>query len=229
MYLSDINSSLYCMKDIAIFGAGGFGREVACLIRMINETNSDKQDQWNFIGFFDEYHPVGFHNEYGEVLGNLDVLNKYDRELGIAIAIGSPDAIKRISEKINNPNIYFPNLIAPNTIFLDKENISLGQGNIICGRCSLSCNVSIGNFNIFNGYIPLGHDTKIGNFNVIMPSVNISGGIQIGDGNFIGVQSVLLQQIRIGNNVRIGANSVVIRNTKDNHLYMGNPAVIVKF
>jgi len=27
------------MKDIAIYGAGGFGREVACLINKINEVN----------------------------------------------------------------------------------------------------------------------------------------------------------------------------------------------
>ena len=37
------------MKDIAIYGAGGFGREVACLIKRINE----KAPTWNFIGFFD--------------------------------------------------------------------------------------------------------------------------------------------------------------------------------
>ena len=38
------------MKDIAFFGAGGFGREVACLIKRINE----KEPTWNFIGFFDD-------------------------------------------------------------------------------------------------------------------------------------------------------------------------------
>ena len=40
------------MKDIAIFGAGGFGREVACLIRIINESASEPK--WNLIGFFDD-------------------------------------------------------------------------------------------------------------------------------------------------------------------------------
>ena len=40
------------MKDIAIYGAGGLGREVACLIRMINE--SKEIPEWNFIGFFDD-------------------------------------------------------------------------------------------------------------------------------------------------------------------------------
>ena len=216
------------MKDIAIYGAGGFGREVACLIRMINEAQPDENERWNLIGFFDDGQPAGTRNEYGEVLGNIDTLNRYWQELAVAIAVGSPSVVKSVFEKIENPKIYFPNLIAPKTIFLDRTNITLGHGNIICSRCLISCHVSIGNFNIFNGYIPLGHDTVIGNFNVIMPSVNISGAIQIGNENFIGVQSVLLQCIKIGNNVRIGANSVVIRNTKDGQLYMGNPATIVE-
>ena len=37
------------MKDIAIYGAGGFGKEVACLIKRINE----QEPTWNLIGFFD--------------------------------------------------------------------------------------------------------------------------------------------------------------------------------
>lgn len=36
------------MRDIAIFGAGGFGREVACLIRMINESRLEPE--WKMIG-----------------------------------------------------------------------------------------------------------------------------------------------------------------------------------
>ena len=38
------------MRDIAIYGAGGFGKEVACLLNRINEVNH----QWNLIGFFDD-------------------------------------------------------------------------------------------------------------------------------------------------------------------------------
>ena len=38
------------MKDIAIYGAGGFGREVASLIKRINRI----ENQWNFVGFFDD-------------------------------------------------------------------------------------------------------------------------------------------------------------------------------
>ncbi|MFK2343222.1 hypothetical protein ACIXN4_22170 [Bacteroides fragilis] len=35
------------MKNIAIYGAGGYGQEVACLIKAINAIEC----QWNLIGF----------------------------------------------------------------------------------------------------------------------------------------------------------------------------------
>ena len=38
------------MKDIVIYGAGGFGREIACLLNLINE----KTPEWNIIGFLDD-------------------------------------------------------------------------------------------------------------------------------------------------------------------------------
>lgn len=209
------------MKDIVIYGAGGFGREIACLLRLINE----KSEEWNLIGFLDDDEKLwGTKNEYGTVLGGSDWLNKYVKDLACAIAVGNPNAVQAIVGKIKNPNVSFPNLYAPTVTFLDEENLHIGQGNIICTNCFVSCNVTIGNFNMFNGYIPLGHDAVIGNYNVIMPSSNISGGVRIGNCNFLGVQSVVLQNVKVGDNTRIGANSVVMRKTKDGFLYIGNPA-----
>lgn len=213
------------MNDIVIFGAGGFGRELACLLRLINE----KEKTWNLIGFVDDDESIwGKENEYGKVLGGADWLNQYQHHLACSIAVGSPAAIQAIVGKINNSNVYFPNLYAPTVTFLDKDSLKIGQGNIICSNCFVSCNVSIGSFNLFNGYIPIGHDAVIGDFNVVMPSSNISGGVTMGDCNFMGVQSVILQYVKIGNHTRIGANSVVMRKTKDGFLYIGNPAKRIK-
>lgn len=209
------------MKDIVIYGAGGFGREIACLLNLSNE----KTPEWNIIGFLDDNEAIlGTKNKYGRVLGGGEWLNHYDKPLAVAIAVGNPAAVTAIVAKINNPNISFPNIYAPSVTFLDKESLEIGQGNIFCTNCFISCNVKIGNFNLFNGYIPIGHDAKIGDCNVVMPSCNISGGVEIGNGNFFGVQSVVLQYIRIGNDIRIGANSVIMRKTKDGFLYIGNPA-----
>ena len=213
------------MKDIAIYGAGGMGREVACLIRIINE----KEPTWNLIGFFDDGKEIGTENEYGKILGGIKELNAWDKPLDVAIAIGSPKYIELISTRTTNPFISFPNIIAPNTIFLDKDNTTMGKGNIICIGCLLSSNTHLGDFNVLNGFITIGHDTIIGNYNAIMPAVRISGEVTIGNNNFFGVSSVVLQQIKIGKNVMLGANSVLIRKSKDGNTYIGNPATIVKY
>ncbi len=212
------------MREIAIYGAGGFGREVACLIRMINESNL--KPEWNLIGFFDDNpalkgQPI---SHYGICLGGVDELNRWERPLAVVIAIGNPQSLRKTAENINNPNVTFPNLIAPDTIFLDKEHLIMGRGNIICPRCTLSCDVVMADFNILVGNNPIGHDVKIGSYNVVMPSVNICGGVQMGDCNMLGVQSVVLQYMKIGDNVQLGANSVLMRNAKNDGSYFGNPA-----
>lgn len=211
------------MKDIAVYGAGGFGREVACLVRIINE--SLPKPRWNFIGFFDDNDALkGTSNEYGEILGGIKELNEWARPIDIVIAIGSPQVVKKVAGRIVNPLVSFPNIIAPNVQCLDEKNVRMGKGNVICSGCLISCNVEIGDFNILNGFIPVGHDARIGNYNVIMPSCNISGGVEFGECNFMGVKSVVLQYLKVGSNVKIGAGSILMKNAKDGHLYVGVPA-----
>jgi sugar O-acyltransferase (sialic acid O-acetyltransferase NeuD family) len=213
------------MKKIAIYGAGGFGREVACLIRKINE----KTPEWEIIGFFDDGIEKGTKNEYGEILGGIHEVNAFTEELALVMAIASPKTVEQIVKNIISPRIYFPNIISPDVTFLDRNNIKMGIGNIISFDCIFSCNVEIGNFNIFNWAIIIGHDVTIKHFNAFMPDVNISGKVVIGNKNYFGVNSTVLQQIRIGNETIIGANSLVLRKTKDGMTYVGNPASIIKY
>ena len=210
------------MKDIAIFGAGGFGREVACLIKRINE----KEPTWNFIGFFDDNEALKGQpiSHFGSCMGGTDVLNSWEKPLAIVMAIGNSIVVKKIVEKITNPNIEFPNLIHPNFFVSDPETFCIGRGNIIQGNCTATCNVSIGDFNIFNGFVVMGHDVNVGNYNTFMPAVRVSGEVKIGEYNFFGVGSIILQQIKIGNKVRLGAGSVLMTKPKEGFLYLGVPA-----
>lgn len=213
------------MKNIAIYGAGGFGREVACLINKININTPT----WNIIGFFDDGKEIGSENEYGRVIGCLDVLNSWKDKLSVVFAIASPRVVHKLIGQITNLNIEFPNIISPDLILLDDNNVKIGKGNIITIGCSISCNVEIGDFNIFNGFISIGHDSIIGNFNSFMTSVRISGEVSIGERNFFGVSSVILQQVKIGTDVVIGSNSVILRKTKDGATYFGNPTKIIYY
>lgn len=209
------------MKDIAIYGAGGLGREIACLLSHINEAEGNK---WNLVGFFDDGKDQGFNNGYGNVIGGLNELNSYSKHLSVAIAVGVPRIVKTLVDKIDNSKIDFPNIIAPNVLFFDRQSSTMGIGNIMTFGCRLSCNTKMGDFNVLNGCVSLGHDTSIGNFNVLMPDTRLSGEVSVNDLNLFGGRSFVAQQIKIGSNTTIGAGSIILRHTKDNSLYLGNPA-----
>lgn len=209
------------MKDIAVFGAGGFGREVACLIKRINE----KEPTWNFIGFFDDNAELkGTRNEYGEVLGGMKELNAWEKDLCIVISIGTPKVLKTIVDNITNEKVDFPNVIAPDVIFMDRDNMSIGKGNIFCSGCLISCNTHIGNFNCLNDFVSIGHDTTIGDYNEFMTATRISGMVTIGQFNYFGVNCCVLQGLKIGNEVKIGAGSALMRRAKDGYTFVGVPA-----
>lgn len=209
------------MKDIAIYGAGGFGKEVACIINKINE----QIPCWRLIGFFDDGIAKGTQiSHFGKVLGSKDDLNGWKVPISVVFAIGSPKILQLLVEYINNNKVDYPNIIHPEVAFADKESLIIGKGNVITRGCSFSCDVSVGDFNQFNSISALAHDVKVGSFNVFMPLVRVSGEVQIGNMNFFGIGAIILQQIKIGNNTRLGAGSILMSKTKDGFLYMGNPA-----
>lgn len=214
------------MKNIAIYGAGGFGKEVACIINKINE----KKPTWNIIGFFDDGVEKGTEiSHFGHVLGNKMDLNNWDKPLNIVFAIGSPKILKFLVDKINNSLIHYPNIIHPEVVFADPVSFTIGKGNVLVRGCSFSVDVTIGDFNQFNSISALAHDVIIGSYNVFMPLTRISGEANIGDCNFFGISSILLQCVKVGNHTRIGAGSIVFKKTKDGFLYMGNPAKKMDF
>lgn len=208
------------MKNIAIFGAGGLGREIACVLKEINNAT----DTWNLIGFFDDGVEKGVRNEYGEILGKMEDLNNWNEDLSIVIGIGNPNNVHRLVDSIKNEHIDFPNIIAPDVKFLDKDNFQIGKGNFINFRASVSCNVTIGNFNTIGAFTTLGHDCKIGDYNTIMPSVQVCGYVEMGIENFFGISSIVLQQNKIGNGITLGAGSILMKDAEDNRTYFGNPA-----
>ena len=208
------------MKDIAIYGAGGNSKEIYLILKAINQIKLT----WNFIGFFDDGIKPGKVNRYGDVIGDINTLNDWGTKLNIVFSIYTPKIMEEIVQKILNSNINFPNIIAPNVHFFDREAVAMGNGNVFMFGSRVSCDVKIGDFNFFGAQSALGHDVKVGDFNVLGPSARISGTTNIGKANFFGLQSMVLQGLEIGNYTKIGVNSTIIKNTKDGYLYFGNPA-----
>ncbi|MEQ3220468.1 serine acetyltransferase [Butyricimonas virosa] len=212
------------MKDLAIYCAGGFGREIYCLI-----FNRIKNLEWRFVGFFDDGVDKGKQLQYGVCLGGMKELNEWNTPLDLVIANGSPKWLQHISESVTNSLVNFPNVIDPSVVYLDKDTFKIGKGNILNRGTSLSVNVEIGNFNVFNADVKFGHEAKIGNFNAFMPNVRISGEVEIGNSNLLGACTFVIQGVKIGTGVHLSPGSILLRNPKDNSIYIGNPAKNFKF
>lgn len=209
------------LKQIAVVGAGGFGKEVVCVINKINEL----KPTWKFIGFFDDGLKIGSQvSHFGKVIGNTKNLNLWNNDLSIVFAIGNPNIIKKILSSLNNKFLDFPNLIHPEVFFADKVSLKMGKGNVIVRGCSFSVDVIVGDFNQFNSFSSLAHDVKVGSFNVFMPLTRVSGEVLIGSLNLFGIGTIILQKIKIGHRVKVAPSSVLMRKTKDDCFYMGNPA-----
>lgn len=212
------------MNNIAIIGAGGFGREVKMLIDQINQ----KSKIYNFIGFFDDGLEQGQLVNDFPVLGSVEDINAIQERLAIVCAIGMPTLKKKLLDKISNQHISFPTLIHPNVI-IGEDNVEIGHGCIICAGNLITVDIKIGNHVIFNLGCTVGHDTIIKDYCSFMPSVNVSGEVTIEEGVYVGTGAKIINQLTIGTYTIVGAGAVVYKALPANCTAVGIPAKPVKF
>lgn len=213
------------MKNIAIFGGGGFGREVKLILDKINK-NFPKT--YNFIGFYDDGLAKGDIINGFPVLGGIKELNDYNQELSLVISIGDPKIKLSVINQIENKNIVYPTIIDPDTS-ISKDDVAIGKGSIICGGTIITCNIKIGNFVIVNLMCTVGHDTIIKDYCAFMPSVNISGEVEIKEGVYVGTGAKIINQLIIGKNTIVGAGAVVAKSLPEDCTAVGIPAKPIKF
>lgn len=205
-------------ENIVVIGAGGFGREVAAMLKNYLSYN------FNLLGFIDDGISETQVNNL-PVLGNLQWLHKTRDKMACAIAIGKPGVRNQIVHSLQqNAALFFPNIIHPNARLHDPGLIKMGRGNIICDGTILTTNIALGNFNIINLLCSVGHDSRIGDFCSIMPGANVSGGARLMDRVYIGTGAKLIKATSLGDDCLIGAGSVVNTDVPSGATYVGIPA-----
>ena len=213
------------MKDIAIFGVGGFGREVLALIKDINKVSP----AWNIVGFFDDGYEKGVMVNGYPTLGKSEDLNSWPTAISIAVSIGSPAIKKKVLDKIKNPLVDYPTLIHPSVWIGDEEFVDIGKGCIVCAGNLITTNIKIQDFVILNLGCTVGHDTIICDYAAFMPSVNISGKVSIGEGVYVGTGAKIINQLEIGEYTIVGAGAVVSKTLPARCTAVGVPAKPIKF
>lgn len=201
------------MKPLAIYGAGGMGRETLFWIR------DSGYEQVVFV-VDDEYF------QDGEVSGR-EVLRRSEvkvEEFDWILAIGDGSARKKIVENLG-PGARYASLIHPSSLV--GETNEFGEGTIIRANAIITCDVKIGKHAYIASNVGVGHDTVIGDFVSISPRVVISGNCKIGDEVSIGVGALIREKIEIAPGTVVGMGAVVVKNL-DGGVYVGNPARKIK-
>jgi len=194
---------------VLIFGAGGFGREVAASLRanvvrcmMIADASEDR------------------------AVTVLEPGSTLFCERFALIAVGDPKARRRIAERPEFARAQFVTHVSRDARLVDPKSVALLPGAIVCAGSVITCNVIVGRHVHINLKCTVGHDAIIGDYVTLSPGVHVSGSVTIGEGVFVGTGAVLLPKVSIGAGAVIAAGAVVTRDVPAGAMVAGVPAVI---
>ncbi|ADR20569.1 serine O-acetyltransferase [Marivirga tractuosa] len=208
------------MTEIAIYGAGGFGREVNLIVQQLIK----KGYPYHFLGFFDDEDKS---SELGKLyLGNTAALNHWKTPISVALAIGNGKTRKKVVDRIRNPRVEFSKVISPYAVFNDI--ISIGKGSIICAGANLTTNIEVGEFVVVNLNATIGHDCRLGDFSSVMPGANLAGDVKLNEGAFVGSGATVLNGVVMERNTILGAGGVLTKNLDAEKTAVGVPAKTIE-
>ena len=213
------------MKDLIIFGASGFGREVAWLVERINKVNPT----WNLLGFMDDDESIqGTEINGYKVLGKTNNIPEYP-EAYFLCAVGASKTREKIIENMKSikSDILFATVIDLSVEL--SELVEIGEGSIICAHTIITVNVSIGSNVIINLDCTVGHDAILEDFVTLYPSVNVSGITHIRKASELGTGTQVIRGKTIGEYSIVGAGAIVVNNIPANCTAVGTPAKPIKY
>lgn len=198
---------------IAIYGCGGFGREVAPLARNMGGEAMFVSDDPA------EHDP------------NCCALEDLPPDYRIVIAVAESRIRQVLAERCAAAGRAFTSVQSGSCERLGQSDI--GEGAILCGFTTISDNVRVGRHFHANLYSYIGHDTVVGDFVTLAPRVGIGGNHIVGDHVYIGTGAVLRhgtpeKPLIIGDGAVIGMGAVVTKDVPPGVTLVGNPARILE-
>jgi len=215
---------LLMSKINAIYGTGGFAREVMPILKeqCPNEENI-------FIVHKKYMQTQNSINGY-PLMSYEDFIKISSKDKNVTIAISDTAIRAKVSDQVDNDHIKQKNIISKTSITMD--NVSISDGVIICPFVTLTSNIKIGKNFHANIYSYVAHDCLIGENVTFAPSVKCNGNVIIEDNVFIGTGAIIKQgkkdnPLVIGANSIISAGSFVTKNVSKSTTVFGNPAKIL--
>ncbi len=208
------------VSQVAIFGAGGLGREVAEVLRDAAAAGQPLAP----LGFvvdaaYDA--PATMHGL--PVWRDVEAVLRGDPAVSIIIALGDParraEAARRVEVLVGQR---FATLIHPRAWV--GGTVTVGVGSVVFGFSSITADVTLGRHVLVNPGVTIAHDCQVGDFVSIGPSAALAGGVVVEDGAELGVGARVMPRCRIGHLAFVGAGAVVIGDVEAGRTVVGVPA-----
>jgi sugar O-acyltransferase (sialic acid O-acetyltransferase NeuD family) len=197
---------------VAIFGTGGFAREVACILHDLGRGDE--------IASFHE--PDELHQPRTLLGVPVRPQSEFDPRKQLAlIGIGNPKIRQKVASELPEGTRY-DTVIHPTAVL--SQWVEVGAGSVICAGCVLTCQISIGKHCHLNLNTTVGHDCTFGDFCTVAPGANISGNCAFGRGVDVGTQASFRQHVAVCDGAVIGMGAVVVKNIVEPGTYVGIPA-----
>ena len=203
------------MYTYFIYGASGAGLKIYEVL-LSHLSNIKSKPKIIFIDDNFKKYATGFFNLDVISFKNFQNIINTKKLFKVYLAIGDPLKRKKIKDKINLSNDYFPNIFHRNSII--SELAQIGYGNILCQNTVIQPGCVLGSFNIFNINSVMGPLSKIGNFNTINAHSKIASESIIGNECYFGMGSLVNYRTSIKDKCIIGANTYVDKNLESNTL-----------
>ena len=217
-------------KKIVLIGAGGFGREVASIIQVLNMAADHRnwEHPYELLGFLDD--SENFHE--GMLINGLPWLGKkewildHKDEVVCNCTIGTPHVKRKIQEDLTAQGVEFETIAAWGSYIADYTKI--GKGCVFYGGVMIAVNSEIGDGVLLNQGVTIGHDAIVGDYSIIMPATGVSGKCKIGSEVFVGGHAFFVPGRKVGDGATVAAGSIVFSNVKAGTTVLGNPAKRMK-
>lgn len=207
-------------KEILIYGAGGFAREVAWLVESCGES-------YRCRGFIDD--DDSHHNESlnGYPVMSLDGAFANYPAAAVVPGMGDPGTREVVMQKAGAAGFSTETLVHPRTE--RSQWLTVGKGTVICAGCILTTNITIGQYVQINLDCTIGHDAVLEDYVTLAPGVHVSGCVQIKRSAYIGTGAVIINGTRddpiiIGENAVVGAGACVTKSIPADTTAVGVPA-----
>lgn len=191
-------------KRILIYGAGGHGRTLLELIRLL--------PGYKVEGFIDDGLPVGKFMLGLPVLGGKEKLGQLFED-GVALAVNGVGGIGNFQQRLNayetlgRAGFYCQTVVHP-FAFLEAS-ATYEAGVQIFPFAYVGSLVKVGYGVIINTAAVVSHDCVLGELSNLSPGATLAGGVEIGPRALVGMRTTINLGVRVGADARIGNGATV--------------------